>query len=236
MINSKLFQLYQDHWDSLFRELKHINRNPEFTINPANPLLLKVGDEKAYTEADIRVMIFGQEPNTWGGYLRDNVAEVQLIYKDFFLTNYCFDTYKRPFWNGVNQLRHLFWNQYPKAKVEFYWNDIIKVGMANDKGMPPHNIQQIELKHFKVIQQEIEILKPDVIIFLSGPDYDWFIKQQIGEINFNAIEGYSARQMARLEIPNVKTAIRTYHPGYLKRSSNTDGYFNSIMNEINQSL
>lgn len=232
MKNSKLFQLYQDHWHRLHSELMRIEDDSDCKVKAANPLLLKLKDDKIYSDADLKVMFFGQEPNTWGGHLRDNVSEVQLIYEDFFLSEYCYNVYRRPFWNGVNQLRNLFGRKYPKTKIKFYWNDVIKIGKFNGSGMPPKYIQDVELENFKILTDEISILEPDILIFLSGPNYDWFIEQQFGDITFKAVNGYTKRQMAKLEIPKVKSAIRTYHPGYLKRSRNTDDFLKSIVKEL----
>jgi hypothetical protein len=66
---------------------------------------------------------------------------------------------------------------------------------------------------------EIEILKPKVCIFFTGPHFDWRIRKIFPDVEFTAIEGYSINQFSRLkhqELPVL--SFRTYHPGYLRRS------------------
>ncbi|WP_034893729.1 uracil-DNA glycosylase family protein [Gillisia sp. Hel_I_29] len=230
-MNSELTKLYSSKWTKFYEELSKINTDSKFPIKPANPLLLKIGDVEKYRNSDIKVMFCGQEPNTWGGELKNSISKIQLYYQDFFLSNYCYDKYGGQFWNGVNRLRELIYNKFPGKSIDFIWNDIVKVGKRDGLGLPPRYIEEVELKYFKVIREEVEILKPDVIIFMSGPNYDWFIKQQFGEVNFISVDKFTERQIVKIDIPGVSSAYRTYHPNYLWRN-NIDHYFNSILEEI----
>ncbi len=230
-MDSELFELYNSKWNQFHKELSKINNNAQFLVKPANPLLLKIGDDKKYKNSDLKVMFCGQEPNTWGGELKSNINKIQLYYQDFFLSNYCYEKYGGQFWNGVNRLKELFKSTFPEKSIEFIWNDIVKVGKRDGRGLPPRYIEEVELNYFKVIYKEVEILKPDVIVFMSGPNYDWFIKQQFGEVKFSHVENFNERQIAKIDIPGVASAYRTYHPNYLWRN-NIDHYFGSIIKQI----
>lgn len=64
-MNHRLMQLYSSKWNNYFSAIKSIIDDDSIEIKPANPLLLYVADEKEYLNADIRLMVFGQETNSW---------------------------------------------------------------------------------------------------------------------------------------------------------------------------
>ena len=93
-------------------------------------------------------------------------------------------------------------------------------------------IYKIEKEYFNVINDEINVLKPDIILFVSGPNYDKVIKNSLIDANFEALsDKFSARQIAKIEFKNHNNIFRTYHPNYLWRN-NIDSYFNEIIENI----
>ena len=60
-VNERLENLYSDKWQQLIENGKE--------KEAANPLLIKVSN--SYIEADLKVMIFGQETYGWNGTLGD---------------------------------------------------------------------------------------------------------------------------------------------------------------------
>lgn len=80
------------------------------------------------------------------------------------------------------------------------WNNIVKIGKHGDKGFPPDYIYEIEREHFHVIPQELEILNPNVVLFLTGPNYDSIIKDNFGELKYEALPNSTERQLSRVTL------------------------------------
>jgi len=173
-------------------------------------------------------MIFGQETNCWFEPC-DTIERLLKGYDDFFNSGECY-SYSGHFWNGVNRFISTISNRFPVLKVSYIWNNIVKIGKSEGKGMPPDYIYKIERDFFPVIEDEIRILKPDFMLFLTGPNYDKIIRDNFGKLDFEPIIPYSARQIAKLNIGNIP-AIRTYHPHFLWMN-NIDNYFDAIIKEI----
>jgi len=228
-LNSELLSLYKSNWDKLSNELIEI-KNSNSDTNPTNPLLIRIGDEKKYQEADLRVMIFGQETNDWGNDFQNDIEYIQSIYDGFFTTKHCF-SYAGQFWNGISRFLKKLDEKNKEKPIEFIWNNVVKIGKSGGKGMPPEYIYQIEKNHFSILSKEIEILKPNIVLFLSGPYRDYILRNQFENIEFESIENYGLKQLAKVKLENVEYAFRTYHPNYLWRVG-INNYFDTIIDEI----
>ena len=231
-MNKQLFELYSSKWGELCSAMLPIIENEELEIKPTNPLLLSIDNEDEFKKSDIRVMIFGQETNDWKEpEYDDDIQFVLDIYNDFYNTGYCYN-YGGQFWNGVNRFRKMLAEKYPDKKISYLWNNVVKIGKFNDKGCPPDYIYEVERKYFSVIKEEIDIIKPNVILFLTGPNYDNKISDTFGPVAYSALSPFSERELSKISIPNVDVAFRTYHPGYLWRND-IESFFNAIIQDIN---
>lgn len=230
-LNEKLKEIYLSNWKELSIEMNKINEDSTKTIKPANPLLLKVNKE--YENADIRIMIFGQETNGWEGNFKGELEVSLNVYDKFFNSEECF-SYGGQFWNGVSRFLKILKEKFPNKKVSFLWNNVVKIGgSGSDINCPPDYIYDLEKELFKVIDKEIDILNPNVIIFFSGPNYDEKINNSLKEIDFKSTSAeYDVRKIARIEYKNYKNIFRTYHPNYLWRND-IDSYLNTIIENIN---
>ncbi len=229
-MNEELREIYQTKWDDLSTKLNEIITDSTLDIKPANPLLVFVNEE--YKDADIRIMIFGQETNGWEGDFQDDINVSLNLYNHFYNSNNCF-SYGGQFWNGYNRFLTLLKNKYPDRKISSIWNNVVKIGGSDsDLNCPPDYIYNIEKNHFNVIEEEIEILNPNIILFLSGPNYDHKLNNIFNELIFLPIsDKFTVRNLAKLEYKNHNNIFRTYHPNYLWRN-NIDDYFNEIINKI----
>lgn len=199
----------------------------------ANPLLISDKKLSKFSEGDIRVMFFGQETNSWENGKPLEIDLLQKIYDDFYTSDYCY-SYGGQFWNGINRLKELMEKEFPNKKIEFIWNNIIKVGKEG-KGRPKDKILEIEKNYFNVIQNELEILNPNVIIFFTGPNYDDVLKKTFIKIEQTEIPNFKNRQLIKMKIPHNCISYRTYHPNFLWRND-INKYLNSIIEDIKKSL
>ena len=237
-MNEQLLKLYSSKWDNLSSAINRIIEDEDLDIKPANPLLIHIDSEEDWKNADIRLMFFGQETNRWCGEWSDEsnpgrpgMDYVQGIYDVFFNKEGCW-SYGGQFWNGVSRFIKLLHEKYPDKKISLIWNNIVKIGKENDKGLPPDYIYEVEREHFSIIKDELEITKPNIVLFLTGPNYDNIIKDNLGQVEFLAGTPYPERQISRIFIDEIPFAFRTYHPNYLWRND-IDDFFNAIINQIN---
>ena len=198
---------------------------------PASPLLLKINDEQAYQNADIKLIIFGQETNRWYESFHSDTDAILGYYDQFFNTgNY--KNYGGQFWNGVARFISMLQERYPSKTIYPIWNNLVKIGKDAGAGFPSDIIHEVEEKEFDVIREELAILQPTIALFFTGPSYDGILDKVFHHPKLTPITGnFLARQLAKLAIPNVSQAFRTYHPGYLWRNS-IDNYFQEIVDRV----
>ncbi|MET3682933.1 hypothetical protein ABID56_001023 [Alkalibacillus flavidus] len=209
--NQLLHNAYVKRWESLtlsIQELEDIDR-------PTHPLLLKVMDEIGYHDSDIKLMVVGKETNDWEGpFGYYNVEGLQDFYETFMKESN--KAKKTTFWRYMRGFRHHIEKAYPNLTVSTIWNNIHKLGRNGEKGKPNAKIQEITQKHFNVFEDELNILKPDIVIFLTGPGYDAALKNQLPGLTLNSIEDFEMKKIAHCSHPSLPNAsIKTYHPGHL---------------------
>jgi hypothetical protein len=214
-MNELLKNLYSSKWGKINEMLQSFNEDdPEDLENLAtHPLLIKTDDE--YAKADLKVMFFGQETNEWNGVFEEyaDLESVLAVYENFYLKK-GYEQYGKPFWNFIRNLK----STQSTKKIGYIWNNVLKIGKS-ESGTPQQGLIKYTIDYFNVIPQEIEILKPNVLLFLSGHTYDDHIRKTIGNFSIVPIEGFSTNELCILKFDNISVdlAIRTYHPGYLQR-------------------
>ena len=227
--NESLLHLYDSKWSAL---CKALDENGLFEYE-YSPLLLRVNDVMDFDSADIKVMFFGQDMSAgpWYAYNRheEPLVECMKSIRSFDNEMGAIDlrTGKRQFkgmGGGMNLFIDLFNDKFKDRKVRYVWNDIMKLGRNLLKGNPEKDILlQIESEYFDVIKEEINIVKPQVVVFFTGPEAFWEgqLQRKIGinDSDYVSFEDWSLRQLALLNLdsniyPSVKYAFRTYHPSY----------------------
>jgi len=230
-VNKELKKLYEKYWDDVMIEGKKVIKDTTIKIDhPANPFLLAI-DEKKYEEANFKVMIFGQETWGWDGDFGKTIDELMGHYakskKDYL------DGRNKGFSQGYHFFQEEITEKYRNKKFIFIWNNISKIGRNEAKGQTK-NIKDLEQRYFPVIKEELEILKPDMVIFLTG-NRDSCIR-----FNFPSVQFEKYHKNATLKSFNGKIkfqpayrvitsklpikSVKVYHPSYF-------GGFNNIKND-----
>ncbi len=228
-MNEQLLKLYSSKWSGLSGAITTILEDDTLDIKPANPLLLYINKEEDYKTADIKLMVFGQETNSWYDE-RATIKAVRYHYDNFFNGDKCWG-YGGQFWNGVSRFLSCLQSKYPDKRIRLIWNNIVKIGKKSEKGFPPDYIYEIERELFHVIPDELQILKPNVVLFLTGPNYDSIIADNFGELKHEALSIFPERELSEVSLNGVDFAFRTYHPNYLWRNG-IDKYFETIIENI----
>ena len=223
-INDDLFQLYNSHWDLLLKEASRLEAGG---VKIACPLLIQVHEED-WRSADLRVMYVGQETWGWVSELGDSsMDECLRIYKKYFLNEeYLLNSRKSVFWRSVKNFDGYFSDLFQGKQVVGVWNNVAKIGLHGKKGMRDC-VRDFGHQFFPVFAREVEILAPDVIVFMTGPYRDKDIRQHFPAAKMaRAVDSIPARQLAAVEIPGFSgVAVRTYHPRYF-------GGFGRILKDV----
>jgi len=215
-MNEELAALYNSKWDRLLAEAGKLS------VDAANPLLVKV-DQK-YIDSDTKVMIVGQETDTWCDKLNDGehtVEKLMDVYHGYFSKRSEYTG--RGFWNKKNfkYFEIKLTKHFANRDVAFIWNNISKIG--NDgRGKPVDEIKDLERRYFNIFLEEFKILRPDIVIFTTG-DRDLYIEHHFGnEVAFlpklslydGSLESKTVNLLAEVQLPRFDAvkAIRLEHP------------------------
>lgn len=169
-------------------------------------MLIKV--DYKYIDADIKVMIVGQETDGWCGKLEDNKKNIENVLDTYY--NYLYkskDKNRRPFWNRKNfkYFQEELSKKLIPCSVSFIWNNVSKIGKIS-RGKPSKKIEELEKKYFNVFEDELKILKPNIVIFTIGNRKIPVEHQKSKPIN--------GKYIFKINFKNFKNIISfsTYHP------------------------
>jgi hypothetical protein len=236
-MQKELNKLYTDNWGILK------NKQNAF-IGVCNPLLIKVPDD--YENADVRVIIYGQETAGWHGELFNDDHSMDSLLNDYeaYLTEdkeyfhnqdynkgdghlaYYHSKFrikkknKRVFWNRSNF--KFFKEELSKfstsnnQSVSILWNNLSKLGLSKGAGKATKKIEELEHTCFNIMKDEFDILKPNIVIFTTGYKRDKLIENKLGA-EIHEYLNYPKKQLAKVTFQDKDIlGIRTYHPRYPK--------------------
>ncbi len=253
----RLINLYGRHLPELYENLQSVANNPDMTKKAALPLLLcPINDGKDWSEADLKIMVFGRETNNWNNpekkYFNFDLKESSNIFAEIEAIQEIYNAYfnfpdekevkknafiRRGPEKFISQLQAVM----PGKKIEYLWNNICKIGVGTPDGsgkccgLTPDYIYRIEVEKFNVVREEIDILKPDVLIFMTGREHgniaDHYIAHHLGDVNFEQITP-ELPFLHRVKIPGVRYAVRiAEHPSRASNQS-LDDMYSAIINDM----
>ena len=171
----------------------------------------------------MKLLIVGQQPYEWGFNVKENSREekilldpvnilMQMYSKFAFGKNYYGPgkNYRSPFWDAA---RKVYTSLNPEGPEHgFAWSNLLCIDSRNKR---VDNATEENLLTLNLLTEEIRLIKPNVVIFFTGPRYDGCIKETFCNVRFKMIE----KGLDVLEHPNLPMkSFRTYHPKYLRMS------------------
>lgn len=157
--------------------------------------------------------------------------------------NYCYEetgVRKTIFTYRQKQLMQKLRERLADCSIESIWNNISKIGCCGARfgkscRKPTAEIREIERQYLNVVAEEVNILKPDVIVFLTGFYADNDIKEKFGLTDeaFQLVkEGVF---LHRIIIPGIRYAARTIHPSRQSKE-NLKLHFDALVEDIVNAL
>jgi hypothetical protein len=210
IINQKLVVEYETYFPELL-----LLFNDEIKPKLSLPLLMHVYPE--YDKLDKRLMVVGQETKRWFSTLSDNSENVQNVLKHYRNFELAKNYYSSPFWRFNKTLfKKLNPNNNPHGLL---WTNLSKIDQ-NGKGVNDF-VRKTNKAGYKLLVKEIEITKPDTVVFLTSWKEDTTLKSLFNGLNFKKVEDLPYNYLIRLESKLLPfNSFRTYHPRFLnsKRS------------------
>ena len=188
------------------------------------PNLIWLHDE--YLKSKRRIAVIGQQVLSWGyNYPRFikklPISEAIEEHREFDFAQQ--DGYRHllrsPFWKFFYEVAdHAFPNE-AKNYRKVLWTNLVKfvgrsgqslIDKAFTKAEPAIQLQE------DVLPTELAIAKPDVCIFVTGPDFDCLLRRYFRGLRFEKIDLFHERKLARLVHRQLPFhSYRTYHPNHL---------------------
>ena len=222
LASQQLKELYNEYYPFL---LEFLRKGNLFNRQISFPLLIK--PFPAYFTSDVRLMIAGQETQGWSmsknlPYIKDEinidrVHSLLMLYKNVGLGK----ERQSPFWRFARELNKRF----NSSHEAFIWNNISKV---DERGTTPKwdifHGSSATSSH-SIINQEFEILKPNVVVFTTGANHDNCLRAVFKGIREEPVNEYISKLTHKL-LP--KNSYKTEHP--LRLSMNR--HFNKVIDFI----
>lgn len=219
-ISEELKKLYLSNSENIKNLLKHPDFHTDSHIHEG-PFLINPWEEK-YTKSRYKIMIIGKQTDGWTWEENTDIKPQVLIenslqlYKDY--KNASEDT-GWMFWRAFYQI--LSGLQENADRLSAIWGNLWKFDQYNyaeEKVFSPTPaFRDAIISNLNILQNEIEICKPDAVIFFTSKYFDYDLKRQLNGISFNSFNNdYSIDEFAKCTHPCLpEKSYRTYHPDYL---------------------
>lgn len=173
-------------------------------LNYGGPHLIEIPPH--YGAASSKLMVVGQQAYEWGKYSVAELTHLITLYREFLQGT---SKYPSPFWHFSREVNKGINSDC--SGTSFVWTNIFKIDRNNRR--PGKAIEQ-QLIQMGLLEKEIEICAPDVVLFLTGPDYDEYLKIMFPGVKFDAMSKHFLHRVVHEKLPN--NCFRTYHPRYLR--------------------
>jgi hypothetical protein len=206
-INAQLRAIYAPVWLAAVREL------PKDRLLSV-PLFLSVSAE--FASSPRRFLVVGKQTMLWpprsdfAAWAReDALDELFQKYREFAFGA---DRPGAPFWTAAHLLREAANPLSDRSAMA--WTNVIKLDQGGDQ---PDSEWEAWIDKYNLLEREIEVLRPDIVVFFTGPALDERLRGAFQGLSFREESRFVAR-LSHGALPDQ--AYRSYHPNWLRRSKN----------------
>ena len=224
--NQRLLKLFESKWD-VVRKVCNAIKDEELWM-----VLHLACVPYNYNKMKYKILIVGQENDGWGF---QNEAILSMYDTLDFLDSKDYND-MRPFFSfpynfckSINNLEDIK----DSKKTYFTWVNLREFSFNEaPKTSLGKEAQSIIDNEFNILEEEIKIINPDIVLFLTGPTYDYYIKNQLKGVEFKTVENYQIGQFARVEHKSLPdNSFRIYHPFYLRINGLESEYLEKLKKE-----
>jgi hypothetical protein len=179
----------------------------------SNPVLMNVPNQ--YLRQPARLLVVGQEtgPRRWARELdvrrqtAGSAIDALMLHYTAFRSS---GDDPGHFWRAVRLLEGSLGIEAGSAA----WTNLNKCDL---EGVRPRGIEAHLGTIFPCLLDEVRLLRPDAVVFMTGPTYDELIQDQLGAV-IERVGRWPTRDFARVLGPHLpRCCFRTYHPNFMLR-------------------
>lgn len=224
-INQKLLKLFESKWEAVNKVYDTLQEEEEWAV------LHLACVPYNYEKMKYKILIVGQENN---GYGYETEPKKSMLFTLDFQSNRYYDnapffSFPYSFCASINDCD----NEKYSKKSYLAWVNLKEFSFETSSKKPLNEkAQNIIDNEYNILEEEIKIINPDIVLFLTGPYYDYYIEKQLKGVEFKTVENYGIRQFARVEHKSLpKNSFRIYHPVYLRRRGLESEYLERLKKE-----
>ena len=203
-INEKLEIIYESYLKNLKVQSA---QNPEYF---SYPLFMKVFPD--YEKARKKILFVGKETYGWIDTMK-NLSDLttKFLMESYEEFEFAKDYHGRnsPFWRFVKMFYHSINGD--KLPNGFLWTNFSKCDSFGTT--PSFEIQKLNESGFNLIKNEINIVKPDIVLFLTGWTFEHHFQRIFNGLNYITIEKDFIYQCEHPSLP--ENTFMTMHPNGL---------------------
>lgn len=227
--NQQLLRLFESKWgaiEKIYSEIQNAVQDEEDWI-----VMHLACIPYNYEKMKYKILIVGQENNDWEGVTKPK--DSMLVTLDFqnnrYYDNAPFFSFPYNFCQSINDCD----NENYSKKSYLAWVNLKEFSFGwQPKKSLPETAQNMIDNEFNILEEEIKIIAPDIVLFLTGPKYDCHIQKQLSGVEFKEVANYQIGHFARVEHKVLpKNSFRIYHPVYLRRNSLENEYLEKLKKE-----
>lgn len=240
-----MLPIIQEKLNALYEEELKIDtiKSLKDKDNISAPLLLNV--YKNYLDSNIKIMYVGKETNNWLTHSSISIEKRGAIgvFKDDELDlDRLVTRYKKQMDNPSDWKANAFFKQYTNIQKQLLcekignivWNNLFKMSYDTGKGYSKNALGHSKLQEISknIFLKELEILSPDVIVFVTGASYDKVIKEYFKD-EYETIEIIIPRKIWKFKYKGI-TCYRTVHPDSIRftKKDDREDYYQIIIDDI----
>jgi hypothetical protein len=227
LTTAKLERAYRKYQDAALRLPKGLSQK-------ASAPLLLVPHQK-WLRSKVKLLIVGQETLGWSfasetAVMSPSISTLQQFASAPGGMQSMFEAYKNfKFAQSYRHRNQAFWRAFRYLEQNIaaepcaaMWTNLFKVDVGGSvmKNCTKKERSLLSEAQNGLLKIEITALKPNVVIFFTGPDYDEELYKAFPDLTLRGLwRGIASREMASAYSKSLPPcAIRTYHPSYLQRS------------------
>lgn len=235
ILNQKLQGIYQTYLEPLYSQ--------EWDSTVSSPLLMHVFPE--YAAVNKKILFVGQETHGWYQMsIKFTAAELQDKYEGFNLGKTAdyrdgkpFRNLKSPFWNFSRSLFCKINGKEPDVTRKtngFLWTNISKFDCKSTT--PDIELQAKNVAGFHLLKAEIEILEPDMVVFLTGTKYDGWIDSVFNPIRVDILPDGFLKRLSVSDGSLPELTFQTKHPRTLvgSRKSGIPNKYHEVLAKLEE--
>lgn len=180
-----------------------------------------------YINSKTKIMCVGKGTHGWG-------YEKEVKKSMTFMRDFIYNDISSPIFWFIHEFESIINGEKEFNKSHIFFSNIFRIicDVSSIKLLEHEHMAMEYLDKIQTLSQEIKAADPDILLFLTGPNYDRYISRIYKNVRFEQVsELYYTRELARLVHDSLPlNTFRLYHPGYANR--NREHLWRDIIQEI----